>query len=152
MALKMKIIYGLLITLALVIPSFSVVLADDVGWLPTWTSSPQPTKTDVPPPTPTDEPTPTSPPEYTPTASVIPLSEPTPTDAVDPTSTPERKKGKPSPTPDCINDYENNKDKCLAPTGVGDSILMLLFGAIGGLMLLGLILILRTKRNGGTLV
>lgn len=159
-----KIIYAIFILLALVVFTFTMVLAD-VECPPTDTPQPPPsTETPLPPSTETSEPTPTSPPEDEPTPTSpppetetqmpptetveVPFSEPTPTIEVDPTPTPERTNGKPSPTPDCVKDYENNKDKCLAPTGGGlpPNVALGLI-AISGVVCVFLILLARAGRR-----
>lgn len=152
-----KLFYGLLISLALVVLTFSVVLAD-VECPPTDTPQPPPTETDVPPPTktsvppptqtqipPTDDPTPTSPPEETSTP-FEPVSEPTPTTYVDPTPTetvapgvtvtPEKHK-KPTPV------------ETLPVTGGGlPPNIALGLTSVGIMSLLGIAVVARIARNG----
>jgi hypothetical protein len=158
MALEMKIIYGTFIALALVVLTFTVVLADDDCPPTDVPPQPPPTETNIPP---TYEPTPSSPPEETlpPTSTPFePISEPTPTIEVDPTPTEtfapgvtptKEKPNKPTPTHDCIKNYDGAK--CLPKTGIGDNpILKLALSTIFGFILLGVILILRSIRNGNT--
>jgi hypothetical protein len=116
--MRRKIIYALLLTLALVIAVYSVGLAD--ANVPNCTDTPQPpaTETRLPPPTETSEATPTSPPETTITPQK-PISEPTPTIEVDPTPTREKHPPKPTATWDCIKKYDEKY--CLPITGGGTS-------------------------------
>ena len=169
-----KIIYGLLITLALVFANFSFVLAE-VNRPPTDTPQPPPTETDVPtvvpptetkvsPPTntpipPTDEPTPSSPPPETqipPTETVeVPFAEPTPTIEVDPTPTEtfepgvtptKEKHEKPTPTWDCEKQYDDKK--CLPDTGGGlPANISLGLMAIGTVLCVFVILLARRGRH-----